>query len=126
MATYSDLTHRFVKHPGTNDAVRLFDVDAAKASLKSILLTKYYEKLFNPEFGVNISGLLFENFSPITGTIVKRMIRERVAQYEPRITIDDINVVQLIEANSISIELYFYVTGTKDLQTAAITLERIR
>ena len=64
---YKDLNLNFTKNPVTGDIATLSDVNAVKRSVRNLLLTNHYDKLFHPEIGSNIPYLLFENFGPITG-----------------------------------------------------------
>ena len=54
----------------TNDILSLKNEAAIKESVKNIVLYNFYEKPFDPGFGGNIIGLLFENSTP---TMVQRL-----------------------------------------------------
>ena len=57
---FKDINLSFKRHPVTNDLVAIKNEDAIKKSVKNIIFTIVGEKPFNPEFGSQISGALFE------------------------------------------------------------------
>ena len=63
---YSDIDFTLAKRPVLNDIDLSYDNQAIIRSLRNILLTKKFEKLWNPDFGSNIDTLLFENISSVT------------------------------------------------------------
>ena len=52
--------------------------DAIKASVKNIVLYNFYEKPFDPFFGGNIIGLLFENYTTPTMEMEVKMRIEQM------------------------------------------------
>ena len=57
---YSDLDLTFNMHPGKKDLLISTGEIAVVRALKNLLLTNYYEKPFNPDYGSNIRKLLRE------------------------------------------------------------------
>ena len=57
---YSDIDLRFIPQPGTKDISLSYDEQAVIRSVKNLLLTKPYERLFQPDLGSEIDALLFE------------------------------------------------------------------
>lgn len=125
MATFIDLDLSFNKHPGTKDVLKKTDVDAVKQSIKNIFFYNKYEKPFDPNFGINVSSLLFENLTPATNAVFRRKITEQITQYEPRCIIDNV-VLTTTDANELSVELSFHVVGNPQQQTINMLLERVR
>ena len=68
---YSDLDLRFVSQPGTKDVSMSYDEQAVIRSVKNLLLTRPYERLFNPLLSSQIDNLLFEPITPLTGNLLK-------------------------------------------------------
>ena len=62
--SFRDFSLTFEKNAVTNDVLALTNESAIKASVRNIVLYNFYEKPFDPFFGGNIIGLLFENASP--------------------------------------------------------------
>ena len=85
--TYTDLSHNYLIDPG--DAV-VYDVDAILESVKNILSTPYYSRLFNRGFGSRISAILF---MPVTQSTADLLLSNIVSalSLEPRIYVDQKN-----------------------------------
>ena len=75
---YSDLNLSFTKNPATKDVSRYFDIQAIKRAVKNIILTNKFEKPFNPDFGCNLRGFLFENISDPMMIIIKDRIAKAI------------------------------------------------
>ena len=56
---YVDIDLAFANRP-SGDVYKKRDAAAVKQSIKNILLTNHYEKPFQPFFGSNLRGMLFE------------------------------------------------------------------
>jgi phage baseplate assembly protein W len=81
---YSDIDFTFTKKPVVGDVALSYDAQAVIRSIRNILLTRHYEKPFNPDFGSNIDAILFEMVSPLSATSLEREIRTSIENYEPR------------------------------------------
>ncbi len=76
-----------------DSAVRLiYDEDAILQSLKNIFATVQNERVRNP-IGSRIIRLLFQPVSKITATVLLNELREVINKYEPRVIVDNINVI---------------------------------
>lgn len=63
-------------------------------SIRVVLLTAPGERVMRPEFGCRIWDLLFE---PITANLlglIREAVRDALAQWEPRIEVEDVQPVQ--------------------------------
>ena len=68
---FKDLDLNFTIHPVKKDINKNTGPMAVVNSIKNLILTNYYEKPFQPEFGSSVRGLLFENLDSITATTIK-------------------------------------------------------
>lgn len=93
---FTDLDATFTKHPVTSDIGRSTNVDAIKRSVKNLLLTKRFERPFEPEVSSRVAGLLFEPLGATTELAIQKEIYNALETYEPRIVVDDV----LVNANS--------------------------
>jgi phage baseplate assembly protein W len=75
---YSDIDFTFTKKPVVGDVALSYDAQAVIRSIRNILLTRHYEKPFNPDFGSNIDAILFEMVSPLSATSLEREIRTSI------------------------------------------------
>lgn len=57
---YSDLDFAFTKTPGKNDISLSYDEMAVIRAVKYLLLTKHYERPFQPTLGSGIEQFLYD------------------------------------------------------------------
>ena len=124
--TYSDLNLNFTKNPATKDVARLFDIQAIKRSVKNIILTNKYERPFNPDFGCNLRGFLFENLTEPMVVIIKDRVAMAIEKYEPRVSVEDVIVKNSSDPNGIRISVSFLINGVEAPVTVSTFLQRVR
>jgi len=126
-STYRDLSLTCKAHPGTNDVLKTVDVDAVKASILYLLFAGPFDSPFDPNFGANLRGLLFENFGPTSIAITKRKIVLILNEYEPRCSIDDLYIgSSQSDSYGLDIGILFHVVGNPLQQVLNYTLSRAR
>ena len=123
---YSDIDLNFLAHPNTGDVSRKYDVDAVKQALKTLILTNFYERPFQPKFGSPVYGMLFENIDVPSANSLKLRLELLISQYEPRVRAQEVTVVPLYDENSFRVSIYFYVVGVRDPVTFSTILKRTR
>lgn len=123
---YSDFTLNMDIHPSTGDIARYTDANSVKKALKNLILTDKYERLFRPDIGCGIRALLFENLTGNTLSVLKDTIKEVIEKYEPRVAIQQIELIGLPDNNAVTINLIFAIRNIPDLQTTSITVDRAR
>jgi phage baseplate assembly protein W len=123
---YSDIDFAFTKKPVTNDVALSYDAQAVIRSIRNLLLTNHYERLWNPDLGSNLNDLLFELMTPMTASSLEREIKIIIQNYEPRATIHEIIVSPLPDKNAYNIYLSFFMENTTLPTTVTFLLERNR
>lgn len=123
---YSDLDFTFGVKPGSKDVILSYDEKAVIRSIRNLLLTQHYDRLFNPELGSKVSFLLFEPISPLTASQIENQIRITIENFEPRAQIDTIRVQASDELNGYNVSISFYVENATQLTTTTLFLERIK
>jgi phage baseplate assembly protein W len=123
---YSDIDLNFLAHPNTGDVSKKYDVDAVKQALKTLVLTNFYERPFQPKLGSPVYGMLFENIDVPSANSLKLRLELLISQYEPRVRAQEVTVVPLYDENSFRITIYFYVVGVRDPVTFSTILKRTR
>jgi len=123
---YSDIDFTFTKKPVVGDVALSYDAQSVIRSVRNILLTRHYEKPFNPDFGSNIDAILFELVSPLSATALEREIRTSIENYEPRARLSEIIVNPQPDNNSYSVSLSFYIENATLPTTVTLILERNR
>jgi len=95
--------------------------------LRNLILTDSGEKFFEPLYGGNIRALLFENLDRVTEITIKENIKDTVRQFEPRVTVVDVDVnSNRIDNNAITISIIFRINESPILSELEFTVERIR
>lgn len=126
MTIYSDLNMNFTKHPFTDDVTVRTDAEAVKNALYNLVLTKKHEKPFNPDYGSDLTSMLFENWDPLLAVYYETKITEMIQEYEPRIVLERVKIEDSSDSNAIECTIEYHVRGINTLQTLTIDFERIR
>ena len=126
-AVYSDIDLLLAPHPNTGDVTKKLDANAVKQSVKNILMTNKGEKFFDPNFGGGLRSMLFENFSTVTASLLRTQIRYALENYEPRITVDSIDVTDDIEGNALRVSVGYTIKSPEgETDVVDILVERLR
>jgi phage baseplate assembly protein W len=123
---YSDLDLTFKRVPGTNDVAMRYDENAVIASVRNLLLTNFYERPFEPDVGSNLDSLLFQPATNLTSHTIEAEIKNVINNYEPRVTIDDLQVTLDAGGNSFSVYFSFFVGNNTVATTVNLILQRSR
>ena len=109
--SFRDFSLTFEKNAVTNDILSLKNEAAIKESVKNIVLYNFYEKPFDPFFGGNILGLLFENSTPTMVLEVKNRIEQSIEIHEPRVTAVSVTVQFEEDRNELNCEIQYLILG---------------
>jgi phage baseplate assembly protein W len=123
---YKDIDLNFLPHPDTGDIGKKVDINAVKQAVLTLLLTKYFERPFQPLLASPIYQLLFEPLDPITAASMKQSIERVLQNYEPRVTIRNLDVLPDFDNNAFIVTLYADVIGLRDPIQFSTTLQRLR
>lgn len=125
--TFVDIDPTFISNPITKDLVTLNDSKAILFSIKNLVLTNYYERLFNSSLGSPVYQLLFDIIDSDQFSIVlKRAVFDVITTYEPRVDVTDISVIDSPDNNRIYLKIQANIKNTLLPIVANITLERTR
>jgi phage baseplate assembly protein W len=109
--SFRDFSLTFEKNAVTNDILSLKNEAAIKESVKNIVLYNFYEKPFDPFFGGNIIGLLFENSTPTMVLEVKNRIEQSIEIHEPRVTAVSVAVQFEEDRNELNCKIQYLILG---------------
>ena len=127
---YKDLSLFFTPNPVSGDVTMVTDVQDIKRSVRNLVMTNRFEKPFNPEVASHIRDLLFEPFSPVTINLLRNRIETVLTNYEPRVTLTDVEVedpdFQKMDNNELNIRIFFTLKNDPEIQTVDVLLERLR
>ena len=127
---YKDLSLFFTPNPVSGDVTMVTDVQDIKRSVRNLVLTNRFDKPFHPEIASHVRDLLFEPFTPITQTLVRNRIETVLENYEPRVSVTSVDIVdpqfQHMDNNSLNISINFTLRNDPNIQSVDILLERVR
>jgi phage baseplate assembly protein W len=87
------------------DIIADYDLGAIKNSIFNIFTTIPGQKILNPTFGLNLLYYLFTGISSSNGRLLGETILKGVTKYEPRVNVDNINVITDVENQQYIIEM---------------------
>lgn len=123
---FSDLDLNFIAHPISGDVSKKFDEYAINQSVKNLILTNHYERPFHPEIGSQISGLLFENWTPVLQSVMRQSIINTITNFEPRVQLIDVVIYDRSDNNAVDVSITYKIVNTETPVTLDITLNRTR
>jgi phage baseplate assembly protein W len=124
--SFKDLDLNFNIHPVRKDINLHKNEYAVISSVKNLILTNYYERLFQPDIGSNVRRLLFENVDNLMAARVEKAIEETILNFEPRVQISKITAIPDSDYNRYDIVLEFFIINNPSPITINFFLERIR
>ena len=123
---YRDFDLSFSQNPLTNDIGKKTDDNAIVQSLRNLLNTSYYERPFRPRVGSNIRKILFEPADFITIGELKAGIKDTINNYEPRVNIIEIDILDLSDRNAYSVTILYRLVNLTETKELKLTLKRLR
>ena len=127
---YKDLSLFFTPNPVSGDVTMVTDVQDIKRSVRNLVMTNRFEKPFHPEIASHVRDLLFEPFSPVTINLLRNRIETVLTNYEPRVTLTDVEVedpdFQMMDNNTLNVRIFFTLKNDPEIQTVDVLLERLR
>ena len=124
--TYQDLDFDFTRHPVTGDIIKVTDSTSVKRGIRNILLTENTERLFQPEVGSGLKGLLFEQMSDITAQLLEDEVRAAVESWEERADLLEIIVTPDEDYNRYTVAVTFRIINQLEEQALEVYLQRER
>ena len=109
--SFRDFSLTFEKNAVTNDVLSLKNEAAIKASVKNIVMYNFFEKPFDPLFGGNVVGLLFENASPTQAADLQSRIADAINIHEPRVVHLETKVKWTEDRNQLDVSIRYVILG---------------
>jgi len=123
---FSDLDLNFIAHPITGNVGRKTNRESVRQSVKSLILTDYFERPFKSDIGCSIRYYLFELFTPPVKQQMERAIKEVIKNYEPRADVFEVLVEDRSELNALTVSVAFMILNDPDPVILDVILERVR
>jgi phage baseplate assembly protein W len=86
-------------------------------SIRIILGTQYGERLMRPRFGCNLGSLAFAPNNAATANLARYYVAEGLAQWEPRIEVLQVDVVNDNLGGALLILVRYRLRASQDLRT---------
>lgn len=123
---YTDFHKNITINPLSGDLALKTNEESIKESLKNLILTNRGERLFQPDLGSDVRASLFENATPVTLKILDERVRDVINNFEPRVSLIDVDVTSIYDDNRVQITIYFYVKNSEDPISVTVFIERVR
>jgi|TARA_B110000879_G_C11177569_1_gene516802 phage baseplate assembly protein W len=123
---YSDLRFDLAVNPATDDLLLVTNEAAIEQSIKNLLNTNRYERVFRPDVGSSIRSLLFENSGPQTAYNLRELIYETIINYEPRCNLMDVIVEDDSDRNQYNVYITFSAINAEEPVVLDLILSRVR
>jgi phage baseplate assembly protein W len=95
------------------DAVDMLEAELdIKSSLHIILSTTIGERTMRPDFGCNLTPLIFEPLSTTFETYITEQIRTAILKFEPRIILDEVDYEADVLNGKVNLTVHFTIRGT--------------
>ena len=122
---YSDLDLSFAKK-GSGDIFKKQHAAAVKQAVRNLLLTNYSEKPFMPDFGGDLTSMLFRLSTEIDDDNLEDDIIKAIETYEPRAEVLNVNTIISPDSNEVRATVIFRVISTQEETSVEINLTRLR
>ena len=123
---FKDFDISMSKHPLTNDVGVKTDINAINQSIRNLLYTSYYERPFQPLVGSNLRTILFEPADTITRNDLKQAITSIIGNYEPRVTLENLIIVDQSDKNAYRVTIVYKINMTQEPVELNVVLKRLR
>jgi len=123
---HRDLDLSLKIHPIRKDIIPLKDDAAVKNAVRNLLISNFYERPFQSDLGANLRGLLFEPAGMLTNIQIRDSIRFCIEKYEPRVSVDSIDITDVVDENRYKIEVFFTIKEFSTQDSVEIVLRRLR
>lgn len=123
---FSDFLVNLDAHPDNKQLVRTVNEKAVIRSVKNLLSTDKYERLFQPQIGCDIRSQLFEHITPQSVIALQRTIETTIQRYEPRAGLLEVIVTPFEEQNLYVVKITFFITNSQTTTSFVVQLSRVR
>ena len=94
------------------DTRKVKGVEKINNSIKMILSTRKGERWFLPKFGSDLHKCIFEPNRHVLADMIKYYITEALTEWEPRITLQNIEVETVAHGNTIPVHINYRIKNS--------------
>ena len=121
---YRDFDMDFGAHPAHGDIDTIKKTTAISRSIKNIIRTNRFERLFQPTIEGGLNALLFENFGALTSSRIQSAITHAINRFEPRADVKDITVKAEPDENGYYVSIIYVPDNDIKETNLEVYLER--
>ena len=121
---YRDFDLDFGAHPAHGDIDTIKKTTAISRSIKNIIRTNRFERLFQPTIEGGLNALLFENFGALTNSRIQSAITHAINRFEPRADVKDITVKAEPDENGYYVSIIYVPDNDIKETNLEVYLER--
>ena len=121
---YRDFDLDFGAHPAHGDIDTIKKTTAISRSIKNIIRTNRFERLFQPTIDGGLNALLFENFGALTSSRIQSAITHAINRFEPRADVKDITVKAEPDENGYYVSIIYVPDNDIKETNLEVYLER--
>ncbi len=96
--------------------------DMYRQNLKMLILTNPGERVMAPNFGVGLSGFLFEQYGDAVQVQIESKLISQVSIYMPNLIIDSVNFGESKDAGVLALEIRYTITNLGLQDFLALTI----
>ena len=108
---FKDISMSFQINPLNDDLIALTNATAIARSIRNIVFTTPGEKVFDPNFGSNVSKLLFEIVDDVSALAIRDEIENSIRNHEPRVELIDVIIEPNYDANEFNATILYRIIG---------------
>ena len=121
---YRDFDLDFGAHPAHGDIDTIKKTTAISRSIKNIIRTNRFERLFQPTIDGGLGSLLFENFNALTSSRIQSAIVHAINRFEPRADIKIVTVKADSDENGYYVNIIYIPDNDVQESNLEVYLER--
>jgi|LakMenE01Jun11ns_1017448.scaffolds.fasta_scaffold9716911_3 phage baseplate assembly protein W len=124
---FIDLDAAFTYNPKTRDVASKSDDNAIRGALRNLILSRNYDKPFEPDFGCQLINILFEQLDDFTIAVAERTLYNTITRYEPRVEVLSVEVSPSnTDDNEVYITIIYKNKNTQNIAEFTTTFTRVR
>ena len=97
---------------GTKSVQMVSKEEDIKQSLQILLSTTLGERFLQPTYGCNLHDFLFETINESMKSYLEELVRTAILFHEPRIKLDEINVLVKATEGLMLFEIFYWIITT--------------
>jgi phage baseplate assembly protein W len=123
---YTDIDLSFTAKSTSGEIFKKTDAASVKQAVKNLIMTNFLEKPFQPEYGGDILGQLFELETADMEEDIEYNVTQQIERYEPRAETVDVIATSNPDRNSLEVTVKFKLINTNEVVEVTTSLSRLR